>query len=206
MRENILTVRSRTSSLQDYRAPLVIAGLIVMLAVFGDASRPWLSFDRQDIESGQIWRLITGHFVHLGAYHCLLNLLGLIALLVLCPEPLSSREWFRRVLLLGLAVSAGLYFLTPELGNYVGFSGLIHGLFVLGLGPLVRRKDLIALGCLLYLGCKIVWELYAAAPLSDELAIGGRVVTQSHLFGTLAGLGYGLIFHSFRNTQGESEL
>lgn len=205
MRASILTVASPTSSLNRWSGPVLITVMILLLAMLGEGARVQLSFERTGLESGQMWRLLTAHFVHLGHYHALLNMLGLLALLVLCPQALSFFEWMRRILLLSLTTSAALYFLSPQITSYVGFSGVIHGLFLLGLVPMVRSRDLIACACLLYLLGKIAWESYAGAPLSDELAIGGRVVTQSHLFGTLAGLIYGLIFGSFRKEQGVSE-
>ena len=109
--------------------------------------------------------------------------------------------WARRVLLLGIGMSTGLYLLVPGLPAYVGMSGVIHGLFVLGLMPQVLKKDLIALGCLLYLLGKIGYELYAGAPVSDEQAIGGSVVTESHLYGSISAFVYGLVFRSFTRTE-----
>lgn len=202
VRPKILTAASWPSAVKRYAVPLALALLIVALEGLGDSGRAWLRFERAQIEAGQLWRVLSGHLVHLGAYHAALNLLGLVALLALCPHALSTREWLRRVLLLSLLTSLGLYFFAPQVSYYVGLSGVLHGLFLLGLAPMARRGDLIATGCLLYLMAKLAWEMWAGAPLSDAQAIGGRVVTESHLFGTLASLAYGLVFGSFR--QGET--
>ena len=91
-----------------------------------------------------------------------------------------------RVAFIGLLMSLCLYGFTPGLSRYVGMSGVIHGLFVLGLLPQVRQRDLVSMGCLAFLIGKLVFEQIAGAPLSDESAIGGHVVTESHLFGALA--------------------
>lgn len=203
VRPKIITAASLPVSLKPYAAPLALALLIVALEGLGDSGRAWLRFERAQIEAGQVWRALTGHLVHLGWYHAGLNLLGLVALLALCPQIVSAREWLRRVLLLSLLISLGLYFLAPQVGHYVGLSGVLHGLFLLGLVPMARRGDLIAAGCLLYLIGKLAWEIWAGAPLSDAQAIGGRVVTESHLFGTLAALAYGLLLGTFR--QGEPQ-
>ena len=102
------------------------------------------------------------------------------------------------LLLLGLGMSSGLYFLVPGTHWYVGMSGAIHGLFVLGLGrQVVASRDLIAGGCLAYLVGKIAWEMIAGVPVSDEAAIGGSVLVESHLYGSLSGLIYGLMFGAF---------
>lgn len=194
----MITAASLRSSFSAARFPLVLALLVVVLAWIGDPARAALSFDRAGLEAGEGWRLLTGHLVHLGPYHAALNLIGLVALLLLCPAPQPAHEWFRRVLLLSLATSAALYLFVPTIANYVGFSGVLHGLFLLGLLPMALRRDWIAIACLAYLIFKLVWEQLMGAPLSDEQAIGGRVVTQAHLFGTLAALIYGYAFGVFR--------
>ncbi len=197
MRQAMITAGSLRSSLRALWPPLTLALLMLALAAGDQPLRDALALTREGLQGGQVWRLLTGHLVHLGWYHCMLNLLGLAVLLWLCPQPLRPAEWVRRVLLLSLAVSASLYALMPALAWYVGFSGVLHGLFVLGLVPQARAGDRIALVCLAYLAGKLLWEVLVGAPLSDEQAIGGRVVTQAHLFGTLAALAYGLIFKTF---------
>lgn len=178
--------------------PLLLACSILLLDRMDDVVRNALAFDRALMEAGQWWRLLSAHFVHLSFYHAALNLLGLLALLVLCPQPVATWEWARRLVLLSLGTSLALYVFVPELDRYVGFSGVLHGLFLLGLVPMARRRDAVAIVCLFYLVGKLAWEVILGASLSDEQAIGGRVVTQAHLFGTLAGLAYGAWFGTFR--------
>lgn len=183
-------------------APAALMLLLVFTELLGDGGRELLRYDRSAILAGQWWRLLTGNFVHLGWYHLALNEMGLLVLVLLCPEPLPLWVWVRRIVVLSLGMTSGLLAFVPQLHSYVGMSGVIHGLFVLGLMPQVLRRDLIALGCLLYLVGKIGWELYAGAPVSDEAAIGGRVVVESHLFGTISAFVYGAVFRSFRGNEG----
>ena len=186
----------------DYRSPAVwlppavVMALILLLGLGGEAARVALRYDHGAIAGGQWWRLLTGNFVHLGWWHLFLNEMGLAVLVLLCPEKLSWAVWVRRLVLLSLGMSAGLYFLT-DTAWYVGMSGVIHGLFVLGLVPQIRKKDLIAAGCLLYLMGKIGWEMWAGVPVSDETAIGGKVLVESHLYGSLSAVVYGLISGAF---------
>lgn len=184
-----------------WAAPLALMLMLLATELLGDAGRQWLRYERAGIAAGQWWRLITGCFVHLGWYHWLLNEIGLVVLVLLCPERLSPWIWLRRVVLLALGMSLGLYFFTPELRSYVGMSGVIHGLFVLGLMPQVLKKDLIAMGCLAYLLGKLAFELVYGAPVSDAAAIGGSVVLESHLFGALSAFVYGLVFRSFTRVE-----
>lgn len=167
----------------------------------GDWGREWLRYDRALIADGQWWRFLTGNFVHLGWYHLALNEMGLVVLVLLCLERLSPAVWARRVLLISLGMSTGLWFMAPEVRNYVGLSGTIHGLFVLGLMPQVMKKDLIAACCLAYLLGKLGFELFAGAPVSDEHAIGGSVATASHFWGAASAFVYGLVFQTFTRVE-----
>lgn len=191
-------------------APLALMVLIALLALGGE---PWieaLRYDRAAIEAGEWWRLITCNFVHLpgntiewrgfhfhGPWHLFLNELGVLVLVLLCPERLPALVWLRRLLVLGVGMSLGLYFFAPQLHGYVGLSGVMHGLFLLGLAPQALKKDIVALGCILYLLGKLGFELYAGAPVSDEHAIGGKVALDSHLWGAISGFVYGIVFQSF---------
>ena len=187
--------------------------LMLFIALLGVGGEPWieaLRYDRAAIAAGEWYRLITGNLVHLpgntiewqgfrfhGPWHLFLNELGVLVLVLLCPERLSTAVWLRRVLLLGLGMSLGLYFFAPSMHWYVGLSGAMHGLFLLGLMPQVLKKDIVALGCVIYLLGKLGYELYAGAPVSDEAAIGGKVALESHLWGAVSGLVYGIVFRSF---------
>jgi rhomboid family GlyGly-CTERM serine protease len=179
-------------------APVALMLLLLVTELGGDSVRDLLCYDRVAIGNGQWWRLLTGNFVHLGWYHLFLNELGLIVLVLLCPERLSLLVLARRIALIGLAMSLCLYAFVPRLHDYVGMSGVIHGLFVLGLLPQVRRRDLVSLGCLIFLLGKLSYEQFAGAPVSDEAAIGGSVITDSHFFGAIAAFVYALIFGNWR--------
>jgi rhomboid family GlyGly-CTERM serine protease len=192
----------------DYRSravwlpPLVVMIAVLLLGAGGEPVRDALRFHRDAIAAGELWRLLTCNWVHLGWWHLFLNEMGLLVLVLLCPEPLSGAVWARRYLLIGAGMSTCLYFLVPDAGWYVGMSGLIHGLFVLGLGrQIVAGRDLIAAGCLAFLVGKVFWELVVGAPVSDEEAIGGSVLVESHLYGSLSALIYGLIFGAFRRPE-----
>lgn len=193
----MITTNAAYSSLRVWQTPLVVMLAIGLLALGGEPLRDALRWDRGALQAGEWWRLLTGNFVHLGLWHAFLNALGVLVLVLLCPESLPWQVWARRILLLSLGMSLGLYFFVPDVTAYVGMSGVIHGLFVLGLMPQVLKRDLIALGCLLYLVGKIGWELYAGAPVSDEAALGGKVLVESHLYGTLSAFLYGFIFRSY---------
>jgi rhomboid family GlyGly-CTERM serine protease len=172
--------------------PALLSAVTGLLLLGGDTALHWLRYDRAAVAAGEWWRLLSGNLVHLGWWHWFFNVLSLVLLVLLCPERLAALEWLRRLLVLGLGMSLGLYFLSPGVQTYVGLSGLIYGLFVLGLGRQALRRDEIAMVCLAFLAVRIGWELVEGASAAETRLLGGQVVAISHLYGVLSALLYGL--------------
>lgn len=165
-------------------ALVVLMGGLQMLS-------PWLfddlAYHRPAMtEQAQWWRLWSAHLVHWTLYHYGLNALGLLVWVLLCPRRWSLWQWAGVLAFLGGSVSLWLLVAQPEMTRYAGFSGVLHGLFVLGLVPQVARREGIAALCLLYLVVKILWEQASGAPLSDAERIGAAVATDAHLAGAMA--------------------
>lgn len=198
MRSPILTAQILRSFVQGQGFLLGVAAIVGALMVLGAPARDLLSLDFEAVGRGQVWRLLTGHFVHLSPYHALLNVIGLFVYMALCPQLISAREWAIRWLVLCALTGIGLYVWVDDLNRYLGLSGVIHGLFFLGLWPLALRRDPVAIIALMYLLGKLIWEQAVGVPLSDQQAIGGPVVTESHLLGTLAAVAYAILFRKFR--------
>ncbi|WP_420429730.1 rhombosortase [Algiphilus sp.] len=146
-----------------------------------------LVYHRQKmIEQAQWWRMWSGHLVHWTPYHFALNALGLLVWVLLCPRRWTLTQWIVILAWLGGGVSLWLLLVQPDMIRYAGFSGVLHGLFLMGLVPQAARRDRIALLCLLYLVVKIIWEQALGVPLSDAERIGAAVATDAHLAGVLA--------------------
>jgi rhomboid family GlyGly-CTERM serine protease len=175
----------------DWRPALVLSGLSGALLLAPPAWRAALLYDRSAVVAGQWWRLFSANFLHLGVWHWLLNVLSLVLLALLCPERASAAAWAARILAIGSGTCLGLYLGSPQIASYVGMSGMIYGLFLLGLGRQAIQGDRIAIACLVFLAARVGWELHAGIPHSEEKLIGGHVVPQSHLYGMAAALVYG---------------
>lgn len=189
------------SSLQQWTAPLVLSAVTGALLLGGEGWQRALRYDRAAVTAGQWWRLLSGSFVHLGFWHWLFNALSLVLLVLLCPERLSAAEWLRRLGILGLGMSLGLYFLAPQLATYVGLSGVIYGLFALGLGrQAVQERDRIAMACLAFLAFRVGEELVLGTPAWEARLMGGGVVAESHLYGIASAIVYGLVRGDLRPT------
>ena len=180
------------SSPSVWGPPAALSVLCLLLTLAGPQLSQFLRYDRAAIAAGEWWRLFSGNLVHLGYWHLLLNVLSLVLLVLLCPERLSPAEWLRRLVVIGTGMSLCLYFLAPKVQTYVGLSGLVYGLFALGLGRQAWRRDEIAIVCLIFLAARITWELVKGAPASETELIGGGVVAESHLYGICCALVYAL--------------
>ncbi|HEY8099684.1 MAG TPA: rhombosortase [Burkholderiaceae bacterium] len=170
-------------------------------------------YDRSAILSGQVWRMITGHLVHLNTPHLVLNVIGLFLL----SELLWNKFPVLHALGLLAATSAGisilLWLLHPELMNYAGLSGVLHGLWaaaaLVGLSSNLPRRPMstadpstvkflpnqyASLAGLLLLGAKLMLEWRHGASVRTEQLIGAPIVTSAHLYGALIGTAYVLIW------------
>jgi rhomboid family GlyGly-CTERM serine protease len=190
-------------SVKVWAPPAALAAVSTLLMLGGPQLSQILRYDRAAVAAGQWWRLFSGNLVHLGWWHLLFNVLSLVLLVLLCPERLSWAEWLRRIVLIGTGMSLCLYFLVPGLPDYVGLSGLVYGLFALGLGRQALRRDEIGIACLVFLAARIGWELVEGAPASETELLGGGVVAESHLYGVLCALVYAAAAYAVSRTYGK---
>ncbi len=169
-------------------APWAFAALCLVLAAGGEAVRAFARFDRAGIEAGQLWRLVTGHWVHLGWGHTLLNVAALGAVAVLFTDVMSRRDWLLGTLLAMAAIDAGLYWLEPGVAWYVGMSGVLHGLVLVGASRLAAVQPGLGGAVLAGLAAKLVWEAVGGPSPWTEAMAGGPVIVGAHLYGA-AGAG-----------------
>jgi rhomboid family GlyGly-CTERM serine protease len=164
---------------------LVLALATVLLPALG--GRPWqlaLRYERAGLRAGQLWRLLTAHLVHLDLSHALLNAAGLLLLWVLFARLRDLRFWLQVVGASVLAIDSGLWWSSPEVGWYVGASGLLHGVMAAGVLCLLEARDRLGLSMALLLMAKLGWER-AVGPL--PLGVHGAVVAAAHLYGSVGG-------------------
>ncbi len=179
-------------SLWQLPAVLIIASGVFEL--FGDSGRLWLQYDRVAILDAESWRLLTGHLVHLGLNHYLLNAIALILVWVAVGEYFTNRQWLIVTVVSIAGVNAGLWIFDPQLIWYVGMSGFLHGLLAAGMvkGFQFLQREAVLGGMVVLV--KIVYEQTLGPFPGSEQSAGGSVVVNSHLYGALAGLGVAAVF------------
>ncbi len=117
------------------RVPWITAGLvalsIALYAIAGPAPERFV-YDRHGIASGELWRLVTGHWVHCDAGHARWNIAALAVLGVLFERSLGWRVM--AALAVGTsAIDAWLWWAMPQLARYCGLSGILNALLAAGL-------------------------------------------------------------------------
>jgi rhomboid family GlyGly-CTERM serine protease len=166
---------------------LLIAAGCVALALGGEPGRVWARYDRIGLENGELWRLLTGHLVHLGFGHLWPNLLALVVIGSLFEDVLSPLEWLAAAIGTALAIDFGLYALDADVDWYVGLSGVLHGFVACGALLLLRRRQLIGGMLAIGLAAKLAWEHWFGPVPFTAASVGGPVIVAAHLYGATAG-------------------
>lgn len=180
-------------------------GVVVLaLALIGDPVKQSLAWTRTGLEQGEWWRLISGHWVHLGFFHAVLNASVLILLTALFGEVFTLVRQGVHALMGMLVIDAGLWWLGG-IEWYVGLSGVLHTMAAAAVVRLIiDRHDRLAWLVALFGLSKIIYENnFGAMPFSGST---DSVVTDAHLFGVLAGMIFGLVPDRNRKRRGVNDL
>lgn len=171
---------------------LALAGYLIL----GAAPEAWV-FDRAAIGQGELWRLITAHWVHSDLEHALWDIGALGVLAALFEKRLRWR--LPLALVIGtLGVDVWLWWGSSSLQYYCGLSGILNSLLAVGL---------VRLWCDLH--HPLVWltGLGAIAKIALEINSGQALLTQTawpsvpevHAVGFLSGLALTVVIAMLRD-------
>lgn len=177
----------KTGNSRAWWLPAIMLLLAAVLLLGGEAARLAFRFDPLAIQSGEVWRLVSGHLVHLGTAHFSLNAAGLALVWYLVGDAFDARQWLLVSAGCVLTMDLGFWFLSPQLGWYVGLSGLLHGFLAAGLTQRLWRPEPETLVLAVLLLGKLAWEQLGGPLPGSEVAAGGPVVVDAHLFGAFGG-------------------
>lgn len=161
--------------------------LLVVLQCYSDSIFVPIRYEHTLFETREYWRLLSGHFIHLGWAHFLLNLAGFWLLVFIFIDVEKPLIWAAAVLPVAMGASLGLFLFSPEVVWYIGLSGVLHGLVVFWAISSYRIGTRSSLIFLLGVAIKLFWEQYVADSHAMEATIGGQVVYDAHLYGAISG-------------------
>lgn len=179
----------------DHRSPVsrfYLPGGLILICLLLQAlgMEELLRFDRDKLDDGDYWLLLSAHFVHLNWSHFLLNMIGLMLLCYLLEPRFTTLTWVSLLVFVSAATGFALYWLNPSVYWYVGFSGSLHGVFAAALITQAKNREPLSWLLIFALIVKLILEQYYGAPNSTAELIGGDVIVDAHLYGAIAGLGY----------------
>jgi rhomboid family GlyGly-CTERM serine protease len=167
---------------------LVMSLAAIALFVAGNELVDLLAFDKAMISAGEVWRIITGHFIHYDLDHVFWDVLA-FTILGTIIEKEHSRHLIASLLVSLLFVSVWLFVVESQLSLYYGLSGALNGWLAIAVltkwEQFKERRYLLILFATLL---KIAYEVCVQRPLfvtSDIVTI-----PSSHVAGILGGLAY----------------
>lgn len=175
---------------------MLIAMTLPLLIVLQWVGPRHLGLDDATLRQGEWWRLWTGHFVHLGYTHLILNAAGFAMMALLFEHELTFRRWIALLAFLPPLLSMAILFGCPWVSRYAGLSGVLHGCFAAGALTALGnpREKMWGGGLLLALALKLMGEVMFTDRGLTSAWIGGAVLMESHRYGSLLGLAAGTVF------------
>lgn len=176
--------------MRRFAAPILLA-LAAVLVHVDPGWGAWLEYRREALADWELWRLITGHWVHGSISHLIWDTLAFAALG--CGLNAISPRAFRNAVLGSAAtISVFLYVHGESWELYRGLSGIDTALFVALAGVLAvdggRIERMLFLPALVAVGGKIAWEASTGSALFAGEIPGHAVVPLAHAVGAAVGL------------------
>jgi rhomboid family GlyGly-CTERM serine protease len=152
---------------------------------------------RRVLAAREPWRLFTGHFVHLGFVHALLNCVALLLPGRLFADRLKPGAFFGILAAAPLLISLLFLATLPELLWYRGLSGALHAVYFAGcvvwIATTAGRGRWLPIAALVGGTVKVLaeqpWD--GSFPVHEYLRVA--VVPQAHLLGAITGTAAGLL-------------
>lgn len=172
---------------------LTIGGVCYLLTYYYPL--PQFQYNRYIVGQGvQLYRLVTAHFMHTGEFHLVFNIIALWFIGLLHSRHYKLWQWCLMFPMLMAGTMAGIHYLDPNIAYYIGLSGILHGLVVIGAIADLHCKLRSGYVLLLLLVIKIALDELNIGFPNFQMLIQADIPTNANIFGTLTGLVLGLIF------------
>jgi rhomboid family GlyGly-CTERM serine protease len=166
----------------------LIAAAIALLIAVVESAGVRLVYDRAAILRGEVWRLLSGHFVHFSPSHLAVDIAALLfAGAVL--ERRTNASCAGMFVLMPIGISLVLVVFEPAMARYGGLSAMVTAFIVYLALELCRSggttERLAALAALMGVVVKVALDATIATPLFARLGASTIVSTASHAAGVV---------------------
>lgn len=155
--------------------------------MFDDQIGQSFSLHTSSIDSQHYWTFVTANLVHTNTAHLLLNLAGVAVLWAVHGYSYVVTNYLFQFIIFGVAVTIGMFLFSSNITWYVGLSGILHGVFVVGAYQDIRHKIKFGWWLMLGIWLKIAYEQYFGANQTLKNLIEANVAVDAHLYGAMAG-------------------
>jgi len=176
------------TSFQQVSLPAIVIFTSLVAFIFDANLSDFFVYQRSLVTQGEVWRVLTGHLFHTNGFHFLLNGAAVFMLWALHGHFYTIKNYLLVFIISALVCSIGIHWFSPSHEEYVGLSGILHGLFIWGAIEDIKAKE--RTGYLLFLGVilKIAHEQYYGASEDVAELIGANVAINAHLWGAIGGV------------------
>jgi rhomboid family GlyGly-CTERM serine protease len=164
----------------------VIACIVIML--LPEHVRELLYLHIERVKEGEYWRVISAHFTHYSWIHCLSNIVGLFLLIGIFSHSQQRMRWLLATTVICIAISSGLILFSTQLDWYLGFSGVLTGLFAYAAIKSLNKNTLISTIILITLSTYVVIQLFEGELISSTILINLKASSYAHAYGFIAGV------------------
>jgi len=173
---------------QQVLAPLTVVIISLIAFIFDSSLSDSLVYQRSLLNQGELWRVFSGHFFHTNGFHFLLNGAAVIMLWALHGHFYTIKTYSFVFIVSAIICAIGIHWFSLDINQYVGLSGVLHGLFIWGAIEDIKAKE--RTGYLLLLGIllKIAHEQFYGASEDVASLIGANVAINAHLWGAIGGV------------------
>jgi len=173
---------------QQILAPLTVLIISLIAFIFDNSLSEPLIYQRSLVNQGELWRTVTSHFFHTNGFHFLLNGAAVIMLWVIHGHFYTIKTYSLVFIISAIICAVGIHWFSLHINQYVGLSGVLHGLFIWGAFEDIKAKE--RTGYLLLFGIllKIAHEQFYGASEDVAALINANVAINAHLWGAIGGV------------------
>lgn len=180
----MLTFTSLPTQKHQFILPLIVILLSLLAFIFNSEH---LHFQRDVFINGEYWRGFTAHFLHTNLNHLLLNISAVVLLWALHGQFYNRINYLFVFIVCAVTTTFGITIFSPEITQYVGLSGILHGLFIWGTIKDIQHKDKTGYLLLAAILLKVLYEQLMGPSAEVAKLISATVAIDAHLWGMIGG-------------------